>query len=136
MGDIDGLIRKVEELNLDNNEELINKIKHGEFTLRDMYEQFQNIMKMGPFGQIMGMIPGFSQDFLSKGSEQESMARLKMLMTIMDSMNDAELDGKDGAKTFAKEPNRITRVAQGAGVMEREVNELLKQYTKFAQVLF
>jgi len=135
MGDIDGLIRKVEELNLDNNEELINKIKHGEFTLRDMYEQFQNIMKMGPFGQIMGMIPGFSQDFLSKGSEQESMARLKMLMTIMDSMNDSELDGKDGAKTFAKEPNRITRVAQGAGVMEREVNELLKQYTKFAQVV-
>ena len=25
----------------------------GHFTLRDMYEQFQNIMKMGPFGQIM-----------------------------------------------------------------------------------
>jgi len=34
------------------------------------------------------MIPGFSQDFLGKGSEQESMARLKRLMTIMDSMND------------------------------------------------
>ena len=51
-------------------------------------------------------------------------------------MNDAELDGKDGAKTFAKEPNRVTRCAQGAGVMEREVNELLKQYTKFAQVIF
>jgi signal recognition particle subunit SRP54 len=101
-----------------------------------MYEQFQNIMKMGPFGQIMGMIPGFSQDFMTKGSEQESMARLKRLMTIMDSMNDGELDGKDGSKTFAKEPNRVARVAQGAGVMEREVQELLKQYTKFAQVLF
>ena len=25
----------------------------GQFTLRDMYEQFQNIMKMGPFNQIM-----------------------------------------------------------------------------------
>ncbi len=60
----------MEELNLDNNEELMNKIKHGEFTLRDMYEQFQNIMKMGPFGQIMGMIPGFSQDFMTKGTEQ------------------------------------------------------------------
>jgi signal recognition particle subunit SRP54 len=100
-----------------------------------MYEQFQNIMKMGPFGQIMGMIPGFSQDFMTKGSEQESMARLKRLMTIMDSMNDGELDGKDGSKTFAKEPNRVARVAQGAGVMEREVQELLKQYTKFAQVV-
>lgn len=34
------------------------------------------------------MIPGFGSDFLTKGGEQESMARLKKLMTIMDSMND------------------------------------------------
>ena len=46
-----------------------------------MYEQFQNIMKMGPFSQIIGMIPGFNSDFISKGSEQESVARLKKLMT-------------------------------------------------------
>merc|ERR1719443_273792 len=50
-------------------------------------------------------------------------------------MNDGELDGKDGAKMFQKEPNRVTRVAQGAGVTEREVQELLKQYAKFAQVV-
>ncbi len=62
------------------------------------------------------------------------MARLKRLMTIMDSMNDGELDGKDGAKIFTREPCRVTRVANGAGVIEREVQELLKQYTKFAQV--
>ena len=134
MGDIDGLIRKVEELNLDNNEELINKIKHGEFTLRDMYEQFQNIMKMGPFGQLMGMIPGFSQDFMTKGHEQESSARLKRLLTIMDSMNDGELDNDNVKKTFERQPTRIPRIAQGAGVMEWEVHELLNQYTKFAQV--
>lgn len=30
-----------------------NSISSGQFTLRDMYEQFQNIMKMGPFSQIM-----------------------------------------------------------------------------------
>jgi len=40
-------------LKLEDNEELIDKLKHGVFSLRDMYEQFQNIMKMGPFGQIM-----------------------------------------------------------------------------------
>ena len=34
------------------------------------------------------MIPGFSPDFMSKGNERESMARLKRLMTIMDSMSD------------------------------------------------
>ena len=35
------------------------------------------------------MIPGLGSDFMTKGNEQESMARLKKLMTIMDSMNDA-----------------------------------------------
>lgn len=60
MGDIEGLIDKVNELNLDDNEELLEKIKHGQFTLRDMYEQFQNIMKMGPFSQLMVNITDIS----------------------------------------------------------------------------
>ena len=30
----------------------------GVFTLRDLYEQFQNVMKMGPLGKVMSMIPG------------------------------------------------------------------------------
>lgn len=135
MGDIEGLIDKVNELKLDDNEELMKKLKQGHFTLRDMYEQFQNIMKMGPFGQIMGMIPGFSSDFLTKGGEQESMARLKKLMTIMDSMNDEELDSLDGERLLSKQPGRTQRVARGAGVSVREVNELLTQYKKFAQMV-
>lgn len=88
MGDLESLMEKVTELKLEDNEELVKKLKQGQFTLRDMYEQFQNIMKMGPFSQIMGMIPGFSSDFMTKGNEQESMKRLRRLMTIMDSMND------------------------------------------------
>lgn len=81
------------------------------------------------------MIPGFSQDFLGKGSEQESIARLKRLMTIMDSMNDMELDNRDGAKLFSKQQGRCIRVAQGSGVTEREVKDLISQYTKFAAVV-
>ena len=53
MGDLESLMEKVTELKLDDNEELVKKLKQGQFTLRDMYEQFQNIMKMGPFSQIM-----------------------------------------------------------------------------------
>ncbi|KAI5611500.1 signal recognition particle 54 kDa protein [Silurus asotus] len=135
MGDIEGLIDKVNELKLNDNEELIDKLKHGQFTLRDMYEQFQNIMKMGPIGQIMGMIPGFGTDFLSKDNEQKSVARLEKFLTIMDSMNDQELDNKDGAKLFSKQQNRVQRVARGAGVATRDVQELLTQYSKFAQMV-
>ena len=53
LGDIEGLLDKVQELKLEDNEELIKRLQHGQFTLRDMYEQFQNIMKMGPVGQIL-----------------------------------------------------------------------------------
>lgn len=135
MGDIEGLIDKVSELKLDDNEELMKKLKQGQFTLRDMYEQFQNIMKMGPFSQIMSMIPGLGSDFMTKGSEQESMSRLKKLMTIMDSMNDQELDSHEGAKLFTRQPGRVTRIARGAGVSNTAVQELLSQYTKFAQMV-
>ncbi|ESO87711.1 hypothetical protein LOTGIDRAFT_127402 [Lottia gigantea] len=135
MGDIEGLIDKVNELKLDDNEELMKKLKQGQFTLRDMYEQFQNIMKMGPFSQIMGMIPGFSSDFMTKGTEQESMARLKKLMTMMDSMNDSELDSVEGEKLFSRQPTRVQRVARGSGVSIKDVNDLLSQYKKFAQMV-
>lgn len=50
-----------------------------------------------------GMIPGFSSDFMTKGSEQESMARLKKLMTIMDSMNDQGLLIRSHAKMTMKQ---------------------------------
>ncbi|XP_013392362.1 signal recognition particle 54 kDa protein [Lingula anatina] len=135
MGDLKGLVEKVEELNLDDNEELLKRLKHGQFTLRDMYEQFQNIMKMGPFSQIIGMIPGFGSDFMTKGNEQESMNRLKKLMTIMDSMNDQELDSFEGAKLFTRQAGRVGRVARGAGVSNKDVQDLLSQYTKFAQMV-
>ena len=32
---------------------LTGKLKQGHFTIRDMYEQLQNIQKMGPFNQII-----------------------------------------------------------------------------------
>uniref|UniRef100_A0A914N986 Signal recognition particle subunit SRP54 n=1 Tax=Meloidogyne incognita TaxID=6306 RepID=A0A914N986_MELIC len=118
-----------------DNEELIKRLKQGQFTLRDMYEQFQNIMKMGPFGQIMSMIPGFGSDFLSKGNEQESMARLKKLMTIMDSMADGELDHPKANDLFTKEPSRLIRVSKGSGTNINEVKELLSQYKKFADMV-
>ena len=68
MGDIEGLIEKVNDLKLDDNPELVKNLKDGRFTLRDMYEQFQNILKMGPFNQLMSMIPGFN-DFMTRGTE-------------------------------------------------------------------
>ena len=34
------------------------KLRKGSFTLDDFLEQLQQVQKMGPLGQIMGMLPG------------------------------------------------------------------------------
>lgn len=47
----------------------------------------------------------------------------------------SELDNRDGAKLFTKQPGRVVRVAQGSGVTEKEVKDLIGQYTKFAAVV-
>ncbi|CAD7002800.1 unnamed protein product [Ceratitis capitata] len=109
MGDIEGLIDKVNELKLDGNEELLEKSN----MVNSQYEIY----------------------FMTKGGEQESMARIKRMMTMMDSMSDGELDNRDGVKLFTKQPTRYVRVAQGAGVLEKEVRDLISHYTKFAAVV-
>ncbi|VDM77802.1 unnamed protein product [Strongylus vulgaris] len=135
MGDIAGLVDMVNDIGIKDNEELVSRLKHGLFTLRDMYEQFQNIMKMGPFSQIMSMIPGFGPEFMTKGNEKESVGRLKKLMTIMDSMSDTELDHPKASELFTKEPGRVIRVARGSGTTQAEVRDLLSQYKKFSDMM-
>lgn len=135
MGDVAGLMDRVNELGLDNDEELLAKIKHGAFTLRDMYEQFMNIQKLGPFGQIMNMIPGLGGDVIGKEGEAESTRRLKQCTTIMDSMHPSELDSENAQKLFKTQPSRLYRVARGAGVSPQGVVDLLSQYQKFSALV-
>jgi len=136
MGDMRGLMEKVQELNLDQNKDLMKKLEQGVFTLRDMYEQFQTILKMGPISQVMGMMPGLNADMF-KGTEAESQARIKRFMTIIESMTDDELDSPDG-KILTSGPtaeSRVKRIARGSGNHVVEVQLLLSQYKKFAQMI-
>eukprot|EP00913_Durusdinium_trenchii_P018270 g17165.t1 len=92
MGDLKGLFQTITEaMPLDKQPELLNKISKGRFSLRDLYEQFQNLQKMGPMSQLMQMIPGMS-NLMPAGAEKEGVKRIKRFMVIMDSMTDAELD--------------------------------------------
>ena len=47
----------------------------------------------------------------------------------------AELDHPQGAKLFRTQSGRVARVARGSGTSQREVGELITQYTKFAQMV-
>ncbi|KAG1180119.1 hypothetical protein G6F70_002009 [Rhizopus microsporus] len=130
--DMRDVIEHVQDtININDNKKLMKNIEKGQYSLRDMYEQFQQIAKMGPLSKIMGAIPGMPTEMLA-GADQEGGKRIKRMMCIMDSMTDEELDGDD--KPF-KDMKRVIRVARGSGTTVCEVQEILFQYTKFAEMV-
>ena len=57
MGDWSGFMDKIQEVvPMDQQPELLQKLTEGNFTLRIMYEQFQNILKMGPISQVTSLL--------------------------------------------------------------------------------
>ncbi|SMR57238.1 unnamed protein product [Zymoseptoria tritici ST99CH_1E4] len=123
MGDMQGLMEHVQSLRLDQKDTMKN-ITEGKFSVRDLRDQLQNIMKMGPLSKMAGMIPGLSGMMGGMDDEEGSM-KLKRMIYICDSMTVKELDS-DG-KIFVDQPARMTRVARGSGTSVREVEELLTQ---------
>ncbi|KAJ3105907.1 Signal recognition particle [Phlyctochytrium bullatum] len=133
MGDLSGLLETVKDLSMaENSKDLMKNIEAGVFTLRDMYQQFQNILNMGSMSKMMGLMPGIPQELL-QFSDQEGSARIKKFLCMLDSMTEQELDS-DG-KIFEKEPTRVIRVAKGSGNPVREVEEMLLQCRKFGDVI-
>ncbi|CAM0883426.1 unnamed protein product [Alopecurus aequalis] len=132
LGDLSGFIDKIHEVvPTDQQPDLMKRLTEGTFTLRLMYEQFQNLLKMGSIGQIFSMLPGFSSELMPKGHEKESQAKIKRYMTMMDSMTDAELDS---ANPKLMNESRIARIARGSGRTVRDVLGMLEEYKRLAKV--
>lgn len=124
MGDLSGLVDKMKEHKIADQPELLKRMSQGQFSLRDMYDQFKNVLKLGSISSIMSMLPGFGQDFIPKGQEELAVGRIKGFITIMDSMTSEELDSDGKLLT----PSRIMRIARGSGRQVRDVQEVLEAF--------
>ena len=71
MGDIVSLVERVQE-NVDQAEaeRTAQRMMENRFTLEDFRSQLDQIKKMGPIGQLVGMIPGAGQ---MAGAAQEAV---------------------------------------------------------------
>lgn len=124
-GDVRGYLEEMKEVHGgDGQKELMEKMSKGQFTLRDMYKQFQNNMRVGPMNKMMG-------GMFDAGNDQHKR-QMKKFMYMMDSMTDAELDGKvDWHGKRGDDPSiqsRIKRIARGSGTHPKEVQMLLQQH--------
>ncbi|CDJ37917.1 signal recognition particle 54 kDa protein, putative [Eimeria tenella] len=131
LGDVGGLVSSLKEvISVEKQQQMIDRISKGKFTLQDMYEQVQNVLKMGPISKVMSMIPGLGSNLIPKGQERLAAQRLKRLTCAMDSMTKEELACE---KQFTD--SRILRVAKGSGTSVAEVRLLLEQHKQFSKMV-
>jgi signal recognition particle subunit SRP54 len=129
MGDIESLVEKVREAEVKVPEKKMRAFLSGKFTLTDMYEQFQAMKGMGPLRKLLKMVPGMGynipEDMLTMAED-----RLEKWRVIIQSMTPSE---RDNPKIFT--PSRVRRVARGSGTSEKEVKELLEQYSQMRRLM-
>jgi signal recognition particle subunit SRP54 len=129
MGDIEGLVKKVEEAEVKVSERDVKAILSGKFTLADMYQQFEEMRKLGPLRKILTMLPGLGYQL---PDEQFDVAeeKLNRWRAMIQSMTREE---RENPRVL--DASRIRRIARGSGTEEREVRELIKQYEVMKRML-
>jgi signal recognition particle subunit SRP54 len=131
MGDMLTLIEKAKaEITEDEAESLTQRMKKGELTLDDFLGQFQRIKKMGPLGQLIGMVPGLSQ--IKKQLDVDNMDEdfFKHIEAIIYSMTKDERRNPD-----VIDGSRRRRIALGSGTQPADVNRVLKQFKEAKKIM-
>ncbi|WP_194814651.1 signal recognition particle protein [Nocardia sp. XZ_19_385] len=122
MGDVLSLIEQAEQVyDAKQAEEAARKIGSGELTLEDFLDQMLAIRKMGPIGNLLGMLPGAGQmkDMLAQVDDKQ----LDRVQAIIRGMTPAE---RDNPKII--NASRRLRIANGSGVQVSEVNQLVDRF--------
>jgi signal recognition particle subunit SRP54 len=130
LGDLETLLEKVKDAEIQVPQKKAKEIMSGNFTLTDMYEQFEAVKKMGPFGKVLKMIPGMSSSDVPEEMLNTAEGRLEKWGVIIQSMTPKE---KENPKILNS--SRAKRIARGSGTTEKDVKELLKQYIMMRKML-
>ncbi len=131
-GDIKQLMNIVKDaVSQKDQQRLMEQVKKGQFTLRDLRSQFESILKLGSLNNFMSLLPGVGTNLINKDNEKESILRIKRFIYIMDSMTPKELD-RDENMT---EDTRIQRIARGSGTTVGEVKILLEEHKKLKSLI-
>jgi signal recognition particle subunit SRP54 len=130
MGDVMTLVERAQEhVDAAQAAKMEAKLRKAEFTLEDFLDQLQQVKKMGPLGQIMGMLPGMG-NLAKEAQAAEDRGELRRTEAIIRSMTPRErrdptiLNG-----------SRRRRIATGSGTSLPEVNRLVKQFGDMQRVM-
>jgi signal recognition particle subunit SRP54 len=128
MGDVLTLIERAEELvDRQEAERMERKLREASFTLEDFLQQLQQVKKMGPLSQVLGMLPGMSKELKGVEVDDRDLARVEAIihsMTPAERVNPKILNG-----------SRRARIARGSGTTTQQVNSVIKQFDEARKMM-
>ena len=85
MGDVLTLIEKAEAAFDDGarSEQAEEMLRKGQFTLEDFLEQMQQVKKMGPLQNVIGMLPGMPKELRNAEIDDRELARIEAIIRSM-----------------------------------------------------
>jgi len=130
LGDLLTLIEQAERtFDQDQAASMAEKLASGEgFTLEDFVEQLAMVRKLGPIGNLLGMLPGAAQnrEMLSQVSDKD----LDRAAAIINSMTPGE---RRNPKII--NGSRRARIAAGSGVAVGEVSSLITRFLEAQKMM-
>jgi signal recognition particle subunit SRP54 len=128
MGDVVTLVEKAQEtIDQETTAKLEKKLRKQDFNLEDFFDQLQQIKKMGPLDQLMGMIPGVGAQIKNAKVDDRSLVSIEAIinsMTLQERRNPKILNG-----------SRRRRIALGSGTRVQDVNRLLNQFGQMKKMI-
>jgi len=128
MGDVVSLVEKAQEtVDEEKAKKLEKKLRKQEFSLEDFLDQLQQIKRMGPLDQLLGMIPGLGAQMRGVKVDDGAFTRIEAIinsMTLEERRNPKVLNG-----------SRRRRVALGSGTRVQDVNQLINQFNQMKKML-
>ncbi len=123
LGDIKALLERARELELEADSKKMQRLMSGKMTIDDLYEQLEQMKKMGSIRKILELIPGFSQAPIPEEELEGLDEKLDKWRSIILSMTREERINPD-----IMNASRVRRVARGSGTSEKDVKDLLTRY--------
>ena len=130
MGDMLTLIEKAtENMDQDKTDKLGKKLQRNaaDLNLEDFLEQMQQMKKMGPLSNILGMLPGIGSKLKDVEIDENAFKKPE---AIVHSMTPQERRHPDILNA-----SRRKRIAAGAGVTVQDVNALMRQFDQMRQMV-
>ena len=128
MGDVLTLIEDAQnKMDAEKAEEMAQKMMSNKFDFNDLYDQFEQVKKMGPLKGILSKIPGVGKQLEGVDIDDRQIDWVQAIILSM--------TPEERSHQHIMNPSRKRRIAAGSGRSIEEVNRLIKQIDQMQKMM-